>query len=176
MRRAAVISSRTETKIFHHGWRDFSAIGVWLSGTPLSFPPLGGFVVVSDLLSPPTVLVTKERSDSLSRLSRCKSVRMSEACWYRRFRSFSNALLMISSNFRERLGFNRTGGTGSRFRIASNIAAALSSRNGSCPVAISYRTTPKENKSVRASSALKFLPETVARDPQALARFRREAE
>ena len=39
-------------------------------------------------------------------------------------------------------------------RRASKIVAVLSPWNGSCPVAISYKTAPKENKSVRASSSL----------------------
>jgi len=34
---------------------------------------------------------TTERPVSVSRFSRCRSVRMSEACWYRRLRSFSRA-------------------------------------------------------------------------------------
>ena len=37
--------------------------------------------------------------DSVSRFSRCKSARISEACWYRRLRSFSRPLLMISFQF-----------------------------------------------------------------------------
>jgi serine/threonine protein kinase len=36
---------------------------------------------------------------------------------------FSRALWMISSNFRGRSGFKRTGATGVRFRIASRIVA-----------------------------------------------------
>src|SRR4029434_6140251 len=38
--------------------------------------------------------------------------------------------------------------------MASKIVAEVSPRNGSCPVAISYKTGPKENKSVRTSSFL----------------------
>ena len=53
-----------------------------------------------------------------------------------------------------RSGFSRTGGVGSRSRIALKISAEVSPRNGSVPVAISYSTTPKENRSVRASSSL----------------------
>jgi hypothetical protein len=43
-------------------------------------------------------------------------------------------------------------GRGERFRIASKIKPVLSPKNGNRPVAISYSTTPNENKSVRASS------------------------
>ena len=38
--------------------------------------------------------------------------------------------------------------------MASKIIAEVSPRNGSVPVAISYKTAPKENRSVRASSSL----------------------
>jgi len=44
--------------------------------------------------------------ESVSRFSRWRSVRTSEACWYRRLRSFSNALLMISSSLGGISGFN----------------------------------------------------------------------
>ena len=91
--------------------------------------------------------------ESESRLSRCKSARISAALWYRNFRSFSSALLITSSSFGETSGFSRMGGTGLRFRIASVITAEVSPRKGRTPVAISYSTTPNENKSVRASSS-----------------------
>ena len=51
-------------------------------------------------------------------------------------------------------GFRRTGGTGARLRIASTIVPVLSPRNGRVPVAVSYSTTPNENKSVRASNGV----------------------
>src|SRR6516164_6164759 len=89
-----------------------------------------------------------------SLMTRFRSARSSEACWYRRSRSFSKALLMTSSSFGGRSGFSRTGETGTRLRMASKIVAELSPRKGDCPVAISYKTAPKENKSVRASSSL----------------------
>ena len=38
--------------------------------------------------------------------------------------------------------------------MASQITAEVSPRNGNVPVAISYSTIPKENRSVRASSSL----------------------
>ena len=75
--------------------------------------------------------------EPVSRFSRCRSARISEACWYRRSRSFSNALLMMSSSLGGRSGFRRSGGAGARFRIASKIVAELSPRKGSVPVAIS---------------------------------------
>src|SRR5215469_13275130 len=61
---------------------------------------------------------------------------------------------MIRSSSAGRSGFSRTGATGARFRMASKMVAVLSPRKGSCPVAISYKTAPNENKSVRASSSL----------------------
>src|SRR5262249_49412497 len=75
--------------------------------------------------------------DSVSRFSRCKSVRMSEACWYRRLRSFSRHLLMISSSFGGISGLIRIGEAGGRSRIALKITPEVSPRNGTVPVAIS---------------------------------------
>src|SRR5246127_536494 len=92
--------------------------------------------------------------DSESRFNRCRSVRISEACWYRRFRSFSKDLLTISSSFGGTSGFSRTTEAGVRFRMDSKITPELSPRNGRVPVHISYSTAPKENKSVRASNSL----------------------
>src|ERR1700693_5249603 len=74
---------------------------------------------------------------AVSRLSRFRSARMSDAFWYRRSRSFSSALLIMSSSFDGRSGFNRTGANGARFRIASVITPDVSPRNGTAPVAIS---------------------------------------
>lgn len=68
--------------------------------------------------------------------------------------SFSSALLMMSSSLGATSGFRRKGATGARFIIPSKIAPVLSPRKGTAPVAISYKTTPKENKSVRASNSL----------------------
>jgi hypothetical protein len=82
---------------------------------------------------------------SESHFSRWRSVRTSEACWYLRFRSFSQHLLMTSSNLGGRSGFNRTGGTGARLRVDSKMIPVLSPRNGNIPVAISYSTAPNEN-------------------------------
>ncbi len=75
--------------------------------------------------------------DPESRLSLCRSVRMSEAFWKRCLRSFSSALLMISSSFAGTSGFSRTGATGTRFRIASVSKPEVSPRKGRTPVTIS---------------------------------------
>ena len=99
-------------------------------------------------------LATATRPVSVSRFSRNNSERMSEACWYRSSRSFSSARLMMSSSLGGRSGFNRNGGSGARFMMPSKMMPELSPRNGKVPVAISYSTTPKENRSVRASSSL----------------------
>src|SRR6516225_11321045 len=74
---------------------------------------------------------------SVSRFSRCKSVRTSEACWYRRLRSFSKHLLIISSILVGRSGFRRLAETGTRLRMDSKITADVSPRKGNWPVAIS---------------------------------------
>ena len=58
---------------------------------------------------------------------------------------------MISSSLGGRSGFKRSGEAGVRFRMESKMTAEVSPRKGSEPVHISYRTAPKENKSVRAS-------------------------
>jgi hypothetical protein len=50
-------------------------------------------------------------------------------------------------------GFSRTGAAGARFKIASKITPELSPWNGSVPVAISYKTVPNENRSLRASNS-----------------------
>ena len=75
--------------------------------------------------------------ESESRFSRCKSVRISAALWYRSFRSFSSAFMKISSSFGGTSGLSRTGATGARFKIASAITPELSPRKGMRPVAIS---------------------------------------
>src|SRR5262249_30356509 len=103
-----------------------------------------------------------------SRVNRLKAVGVSDAYWYLRLRFFFKHLFMIFSSFpgmsglfrdggdgeRVRSGLIRVGGTGERSRIALKIKPKLSPRNGMVPVAISYSTTPNENKSVRASSSL----------------------
>jgi hypothetical protein len=49
--------------------------------------------------------------------------------------------------------FNEVAGAASVFRMPSKITAAVEPPNGTVPVAISYSTTPSENKSDRKSSA-----------------------
>ncbi len=80
--------------------------------------------------NPASSAATAARPESESRFSRCKSVRISAALWYRSFLSFSRALLMTSSSFAEMSGFSRTGATGLRFRIASVITPEVSPRKG----------------------------------------------
>src|SRR4029077_14691781 len=63
-------------------------------------------------------LIAAARPVSVSRLRRCRSVRMSAACWARRLRSFSSAFEMMSSSLGGRSGFRRMGGVGARSRIA----------------------------------------------------------
>src|SRR5262249_27320824 len=91
--------------------------------------------------------------DSVSRFIRLRSAQSSAACWQRTSRSFSSALLMTSSTLGGRSGFNLVAGAGARLRIDSKITPEVAPRNGGMPGAISYKTTPKENRSVRASSS-----------------------
>ena len=60
---------------------------------------------------------------------------------------------MMRSSSAGRLGFSRTGAVGARFRMASKITAEVLPMKGWRPVAISYITAPKENRSVRVSSS-----------------------
>src|SRR5580704_4953156 len=60
---------------------------------------------------------------------------------------------MMRSSSEGNSGFRRDGGTGDLWRIASKIAADVEPQKGRAPVAISYNTAPKENRSVRASSS-----------------------
>src|ERR1700733_7542958 len=57
---------------------------------------------------------------------------------------------MISSRRAGIFRFSRSTGTGARFRMASKTRADVSPWNGNTPVAISYSTAPKGNRSVRA--------------------------
>ena len=50
-------------------------------------------------------------------------------------------------------GFASATGGGSRFRIASNTTPVVAPEKAWRPVAISYSTTPRLKRSVRASSA-----------------------
>src|SRR5208282_231720 len=107
----------------------------------------------NDSPSPPSAS-TEVRDDSIERCTRFRSARSSPAVWHRRSRSFSSALLIVSSSFTGSCGRSRVAVVGVRFRIASVITAEVSPRNGTTPVAISYSTTPNENRSVRPSSSL----------------------
>ena len=77
------------------------------------------------------------RPESMSRFNRFKSARSSAADWQRRSRSFSKALLMISSRLGGSSGFSRKAGSGGRCRIAPKIAAEVFPGKGIRPVAIS---------------------------------------
>ena len=74
---------------------------------------------------------------SVSRFRRLRSALSSAADWQRTSRSFSSALLITSSSLAGTPGFKRTGATGGRFRIPSNITPDVSPRNGNIPVHIS---------------------------------------
>src|SRR5438552_2969418 len=92
--------------------------------------------------------------DSVSRFSRLSSARNSATDWQRMSRSFSNVLLMMRSSSEGISLFRRTGATGTLCRMLSKMAPDVLPLKGSVPVAISYSTTPTENRSVRASNSL----------------------
>ena len=82
-------------------------------------------------------VTTLVREESIERLMRRKSARISAALWQRISGSFSKALLMVSSSFGGSSGFRRLAAVGVRFRMASVMTAEVSPRNGRTPVAIS---------------------------------------
>src|ERR1700690_3188503 len=88
-------------------------------------------------VGPDASATTDVRDESSERWSRFRSARISAAVWQRISRSFSSALLMMSSSFCGRSGFKRVGAAGTRLRIASVTTAEVSPRNGAEPVAIS---------------------------------------
>src|SRR5271154_2531643 len=75
--------------------------------------------------------------ESETRLSCCKSERTAAAVGYRKFRSFSMHLLMISSSCGGIRGFTARTDAGARVRMASIIAPAVLPPNAWRPVAIS---------------------------------------
>ena len=89
----------------------------------------------------------------LLRCRRFRSAFVSAATWYRMAGSFSRALDRIRSSSSGASGFRRTTGTGWLWRMASIVSVVLLPRYGSTPVAISYSTTPKENRSLRESTS-----------------------
>ena len=64
-------------------------------------------------------LITDVREESIDRFTRFRSARISAAVWQRMSRSFSSALLMVSSSFTGSSGISRVGAVGVRLRIAS---------------------------------------------------------
>lgn len=68
----------------------------------------------------PTLRVTAALPESVSHLSRFRSARSSEACWYRRSASFSSSLLMMRSNSADNWGFSRIGEVGVLFKGVEN--------------------------------------------------------
>src|SRR5216684_2405834 len=73
---------------------------------------------------------TAVRDESIDRFNRFRSARNSAAVWQRRSRSFSKALLIVSSSFTGSSGLSRVAVVGARLRIASVITAEVSPRNG----------------------------------------------
>jgi hypothetical protein len=81
-----------------------------------------------------------------------------------------DGLLIIRCNSERTAAFRRTISVGSLCRIASNTAPVVSPLNGKKPVAISYKTAPKENRSVLASSAF-HSPAPATCTPRSLPHF-----
>ena len=88
------------------------------------------------------------------RRNRFRSTSRSRAVWYLSSRSFSRALPMIRSSSIGTSGLSFEAGVGISRRMPSKMTAAVSPANGAFPVAIWYKTAPKENKSERASISL----------------------
>src|SRR5438477_12825704 len=84
----------------------------------------------------PDAIGTAADLPELSRFNRFKSARISLALWQRRSRSFSSAVLMISSSFSGSVGLMRIGAIGARFRMLSKITADVSPVKATFPVAI----------------------------------------
>src|SRR5580692_1775917 len=93
--------------------------------------------VTADPDDPPVSATVEVRDESSDRFNRFRSARISAAVWQRSSRSFSIALLMISSSLTGSTALIRVGGTGARLRMASVMTAEVSPRNGKTPVAIS---------------------------------------
>ncbi len=115
-------------------------------------PPLA-WMTPSGLAGASPAPIVAARRESVSRFSR-----------FRSYADFRGQLVAHLTVLFQRLvddplqppgtsGFRRTGAVGAWFRIALKIAAEVSPRKGSIPVAISYSTTPKENRSVPAFSS-----------------------
>src|ERR1700690_3213718 len=91
----------------------------------------------ADEVDPAVSATVDVRDESSERFNRFRSARISAAVWQRMSRSFSVALLMISSSLTGTSGLSRVAATGVRLRIASVMTAEVSPRNGKTPVAIS---------------------------------------
>src|SRR5579864_312855 len=98
-----------------------------------------GIVWVPDVAEtgPEGSVTTDVREESMERLIRFKSARISAAVWHRMSRSLSSAFEIVSSSFGGSSGFRRIAPVGARFRMASVTTAEVSPRKGRAPVAIS---------------------------------------
>ena len=86
--------------------------------------------------------------------NRSRSSRSSAADGYRNARSFSRSSPMIRSSSAGTFGFRSRTGWGVLFRRASKMIGEVGPSNGRDPVTISYRTTPNDHRSLRASTSL----------------------
>src|SRR5580692_4797480 len=85
-------------------------------------------------------------------LIRINSARRSAADAYRSSRSFSSSLPMLRSSSAGTCRFRSQTGCGVLFNRASKMMGGVGPSNGRDPVTISYRTTPNDHRSLRAST------------------------
>lgn len=86
----------------------------------------------------------RERRSGCASLRTCSiSSRISEADWYRRERSFSNALSMTAFSPGETVELTSCTAAGFRLRMALWTSAAVSPVKARRPAAISYKTSPQ---------------------------------
>src|SRR5207302_4002769 len=128
----AAIARAADRAIFH----DLFLATLAASATPIG--PDGHHAVATEVDADPGCVAAAEpgtatRTVCVCRLSRRRSARISEACWYRRLRSFSSALSIINSNPAGSSGLNAGADAGAPWRMESKTAAEVSPRKGSDP-------------------------------------------
>src|SRR5579864_3879153 len=89
---------------------------------------VGVTAVTADPDEPPVSATVEVRDESSDRFNRFRSARISAAVWQRNSRSFSIALLMISSSLTGSSALIRVGAVGVRLRMASVMNAEVSPR------------------------------------------------
>ena len=93
---------------------------------------------------------------SVSRFRRCRSLAHLGSMLVAQGAIFFQRLVDDVFQFGGHVGIQAHRGRRPESRMALKIIAEVSPRKGKVPVAISYSTAPKENRSVRASSSFPF--------------------